>query len=1586
MSKFDEQPPGPKAPGQKTLAILLTDLVGSTKLYQKLGDEFTRQLVRKHFDLLETQLKKYDGSLIKIIGDSILATFAKPKKALACAMAMQRALRDDNLKVPLAEKLSMRIGVHLGSAIVEKREAQFDVHGHAVNLATRIEELAEGDEILASWKTWRETRGLDSQAVRLKADRLPANAQDLDLVRVLWDEGEIAQVRKKHLEAKVYPSLARAITERKCLLVLGGEFSSSGAMSLREQMSKNLMTELGVAGRRSELSQAAAIFEIERDRSELEATLIKLAAGYDPAPPPVLRELANLPFDLVLSSEIDGSLEKAFVKAGRRVKKFVGFDCTELGELEVDQVGLIKIFGDCEDRRSLAITEEDQEERLGQLPMATAELHAALATRQLLFVGHRWNSSDFKRLYRHLSKGREASAVKSIGISAKVAPYLRGLWANRGLKLYATDELRFAEHLKQTTQNKNQDQEISESISRDRLVLAQDAKGSKRPYKFLSYFEEQDQDIFFGRDEEARKLYSLVVSNRLILLHAPSGAGKTSLLNAGVIPSLKKEGYVVIVCRAIKDPEQEIRLACLEFLGQEQDVAFLERPLSSRLSVFLKDIAQKLDRPLVIILDQFEEFFIRFSKKVRREFSSLLGEMVRDKTLNLRFVLSLRHDFLHNLSEFKTAIADIYHHEFALDNLTPTGMARAIEEPARLAGLSYQEGLIEQMLVDLGATDSEPPQLQILCDRLYDELAEGETEFTAKHYQRLGGVQGILGAYLEKFLNKQAGTNRGASQEVLKAMVTSLGTKGVITISAIAQELGKTEKFTDKVLRALVHARLVRKLIGEEDSYELSHECLIEEIGQWIEEKDRDLKKARELLRQELVNYQKFGLLMAPSRLEIVRAKEGELNLTEPERDLLRLSERSRRKKRRWYLAAVVAILVLGIGGSLAVNRYLKVGLCLGAQEKLAGVWNPEQKNRIRHGFAKTSRHYAQDTYQRVEKILDQYAQDWVAMSASSCQATRIQNQQPEKIMMLRTDCLQRRLSEFNALVTLFARHADNKTVDQSVPAALGLTPIRACADIKALTAAVPPPEDPAQRKKVEAIRKTLDQISAQKMSGKYQEGLTLAQKTREKAKEPDYPAVEAESLLLLADLFRLTAQYEKAIEILEECSLLADEAKHDVLRVEAYNLLILVIGDRMIRLSEVEPVIKRAKAALARLGDRGVLKAQWLNNTGNVFYRKGDYDRALSHYEQAKRVFAGVLGQEHLKVGSLLHNIGLVFYGKGDYDQALNYYEQSLKILENILGSEHPKIANSLNNMGTTLIAKEEFQISLSFLTKALKIRRSTLRSDHPKVATSLFNIGLTHFKLGDFDRALKHYQQALNILEKSFGAEHPNVAISYGNIGSVMIEKGAYAQALVHYEKALEIREKSLGPDHLKVAINLKSIGQVFYEMGEYDRALAHFEAALQKMEKAVGLEHQQVAFTHGLIGMVLLEKGKFGQALSHFEQSKNLYQKIHGPKHPLLSDSLSGMALVKLHQKKDAEAKSLFEHALSNCGTDKCIGEDRGTLSLIQFNLAKIQWKTGGDRKKAIQLVRQARDSFKTEPSIQGKRRLRESETWLKNHRSE
>ena len=174
-----------------SLTILFTDLRGSTALYDRIGDLAAFDLVRSHFGALLEAVSAEGGAVVKTIGDAVMATFPTPERALRAAMRMREAMRKIN-KERGSDDLALNIGLHAGPCLAVMLDDRQDYFGQTVNIASRVQGLADPTAILAT-KPVVET----SEAARLLGESSYRTTPRKSMLRGVSEAFEIYEVREQ---------------------------------------------------------------------------------------------------------------------------------------------------------------------------------------------------------------------------------------------------------------------------------------------------------------------------------------------------------------------------------------------------------------------------------------------------------------------------------------------------------------------------------------------------------------------------------------------------------------------------------------------------------------------------------------------------------------------------------------------------------------------------------------------------------------------------------------------------------------------------------------------------------------------------------------------------------------------------------------------------------------------------------------------------------------------------------------------------------------------------------------------------------------------------------------------------------------------------------------------------------------------------------------------------------------------------------------------------------------------------------------------------------------------------------------------
>lgn len=409
------------------------------------------------------------------------------------------------------------------------------------------------------------------------------------------------------------------------------------------------------------------------------------------------------------------------------------------------------------------------------------------------------------------------------------------------------------------------------------------------PFVGLNPFSVEQADYFFGRDQDAELLVANVRSSRLTLLYGPSGVGKTSLLTAGVIARLEtaardnitrrgKPGLLPVLFRTWQiDPIVGIAEATRQAAASIFDT--MPKPLqdATDFTSVLRGWTGTRLGDLLLMLDQFELFFVYANDPQTHPFVSALAECVADASLSVNVVISVREDWLPALDVFKGRMPGLfdnylrlrkldrdaarlavqgpivrYNKQHATSILIETGLvdavlslsseappAAAVPVPARhqrmLAWLRPTSGRRAANPSPLG-TAFEGPALQIIMQRLWDEeVAKGTRILRRTTLDQLTGERDIIDDYVRTALKRLRRGERRIVARLVERLVTPSGTK-------IAMRLGDLAAFAYRPTRTLeaVVAKLgpllndVAPPRGVKDRcFEISHDVLAPALSRW---------------------------------------------------------------------------------------------------------------------------------------------------------------------------------------------------------------------------------------------------------------------------------------------------------------------------------------------------------------------------------------------------------------------------------------------------------------------------------------------------------------------------------------------------------------------------------------------------------------------------------------------------------------------------------------------------------------------------------------------------------------------------------
>ena len=383
------------------------------------------------------------------------------------------------------------------------------------------------------------------------------------------------------------------------------------------------------------------------------------------------------------------------------------------------------------------------------------------------------------------------------------------------------------------------------------------------PYMGLRPYEEKNKDIFFGRDQEREILIDKLLANKLTLLFAATGVGKSSLLQAAVLPELKetaKENLDVIYYSDwVSDPLKALKKETINVLKTRGKPAVdYQADRDIPLKKFFRLCAAFASEPLVVILDQFEEFFqYRKYKENYIRFIEEFSQCIKDREAPVVFLLSMREDFALELNAFKNYLpTTLFENYFRLEKLTKEKAKNAIRSPVELRGFHYEDELLDALLNDLAHREKEarlgtspgqwvkdmpsyvePPYLQIVCSQLWElERQNPDKKIRMEVYKKRKEAKGFMDYYFHDVMNKFSLPGKKIASKAFNHLVTPRGTKMAYPTKELANLIRVDENDLEKVLEKLRESRVLRSQKREGVLYyELYHDIFSKIIYDWNE-------------------------------------------------------------------------------------------------------------------------------------------------------------------------------------------------------------------------------------------------------------------------------------------------------------------------------------------------------------------------------------------------------------------------------------------------------------------------------------------------------------------------------------------------------------------------------------------------------------------------------------------------------------------------------------------------------------------------------------------------------------------------------
>ena len=389
------------------------------------------------------------------------------------------------------------------------------------------------------------------------------------------------------------------------------------------------------------------------------------------------------------------------------------------------------------------------------------------------------------------------------------------------------------------------------------------------PYRGLVAFTEADTEFFFGRQQIVDGLLSRLRRDpRFLTVLGPSGSGKSSVVQAGLIPQVRSgkvpgsDHWGIIVIRPAVQPFDELA---------KQGVVDGSRDLTENVQVWLSQHTEQ--ERLMLVIDQFEELLSMCPEAIRQDFIIQLVKLLHSP-LPITVVLVMRDDFYSRLTQQEALVEWLERSRGPIHVprfLNQGELIAMVQKPITAVGLRFEEGLVDTIVKDTLETSLEAeegeqvgrsailPLLEFALTELWEQRQGGM--LTHEAYSSIGGVAGALPQWADRAFNALKLSERRLAQRILTSLVY-IGDKsqGIFdsrrrrTLPSLCQNAAEQES-VERVVQHFVANHLLttdRDLQSNEETVEIIHDVLLRKWGllqEWLEEDRRFLTWHQELER-----------------------------------------------------------------------------------------------------------------------------------------------------------------------------------------------------------------------------------------------------------------------------------------------------------------------------------------------------------------------------------------------------------------------------------------------------------------------------------------------------------------------------------------------------------------------------------------------------------------------------------------------------------------------------------------------------------------------------------------------------------------
>jgi len=405
-----------------------------------------------------------------------------------------------------------------------------------------------------------------------------------------------------------------------------------------------------------------------------------------------------------------------------------------------------------------------------------------------------------------------------------------------------------------------------------------EVQDTKNPFPGLRPFNLGEKHLFFGRDGQSEKVLELLTSNRFIAIIGPSGSGKSSLINCGIIPQLYG-GYLYEAGSRWKiarmhpgySPIESLSITLTESFAspdkkpeQIESETNLNYVLFTKKALEISTLVGKIDNyqkeNILIFIDQFEELF-RFTEGIDKKnpdidesllLINLLVEALKQDKVPIYVVICIRSDFVGNCSNYQMLTEYINLSHYLVPQMAREAYRSAILGPTSLTDAQISPDVLQEILNHIGDKPDQLPVLQHLMMRLYNfwkANKKPDQPINIYDYKAVGGLEEAISLHTEELYNELSEDEKIACKKIFQTITESGGdNKGIRRPTSIANILRISKCAKEDVYKVANLFRAegnsiitpdIAEELTDETVLDISHEAVMrnwKRLKSWIEE------------------------------------------------------------------------------------------------------------------------------------------------------------------------------------------------------------------------------------------------------------------------------------------------------------------------------------------------------------------------------------------------------------------------------------------------------------------------------------------------------------------------------------------------------------------------------------------------------------------------------------------------------------------------------------------------------------------------------------------------------------------------------